>query len=86
MQGKINDTFAIDKLGWSIKGQHVFEILDKDLFLFHEIRKVIFGLPPPSYNFYSELEVINREMLTSSFPTNSVLQRISMFANKWNIP
>ena len=71
LQEKRNDTSAIDKLGWSIKGQHIFEILDKDFFLFHEIGRVIFGLPP-SYNFYSELEVISREMLAASFPANSV--------------
>ena len=72
LQEKRNDTSAIDKLGWTIKGQHVFEVLDKDFFLFQVIRKAIFGLPPPSYNFYSELEVISREMLARSFPTNYV--------------
>ena len=69
---EIIDTYAIDKLDLNIKGQHIFEILEKDFFLFHEIRQVIFGLPPPSYNFYSELEVVSREMLATSFPTNSV--------------
>ena len=85
LQEKRNGTYSIEKLGWSIKGQHVFEILDKDLFLFHEIRKVIFGLPPSSYNFYFELEVISREMLATYFLANSIWKRISMFANKWNI-
>jgi len=35
---KRNDTSTIDKLDLNIKGQHIFEILDKDFFLFHEIR------------------------------------------------
>lgn len=82
----MNDTYAIDKLGLKIKGEHIFEILDKDFFLFHEIGRVIFGLPPSSYIFCSELEVISREILVASFPTNFVFQRISMFASKWNIP
>ena len=69
---KRNDTSAIDKLDLNIKGQHIFEILDREFFLFHEIRHVIFGLPTPSYNFYSELDVISREILAASFPAKSV--------------
>ena len=53
LQEKRNDITAIDKLDLIIKGPDIFEILDKDFFLFHEIKKLIFGLPPPSYNFYS---------------------------------
>ena len=38
LQEKRNGTSAIGKLGCSIKGKHIFEILDKDFILFHEIR------------------------------------------------
>ena len=83
---KRNGTSAIDKLDLNIKGQHIFEILDRDFFFFHESRQVIFGLPPPPYNIYSELDVFRREMLVASFPSKSIWQRISMFTSKWNIP
>ena len=53
LQEKRNDITPIDKMDLIIKGQDIFEILDKYFFLFHEIRQLILGLPPPSYNFYS---------------------------------
>ena len=72
LQEKINDITAIDNPGLIIRGQDIFDILDKYFFLFHKIRKLIFGLPPPSYNFYLELDVISREMLATTFPAKSV--------------
>jgi hypothetical protein len=86
IQEKKNDTTSIEKLDPIIKGQDIFEILDRDFFLFYETRKIIIGLPPPSYNFYSYLDVINTDLLETTFPSNSVWQRIDQFASKWTTP
>ena len=83
LQEKKNDTTFIDKLDPIIKVQDIFEVLDRDLFLFYETKKIISGLPPSSYNFYSYLDVINIDLLEAAFPTNSIWQRISQFASKW---
>ena len=51
LQEKKKDTSLIDKLDPVIKGHDIFEVLDKEFFLFYETRKIIVGLPSPSYNF-----------------------------------
>ena len=73
LQEKKNDTTLIDKLDQFIKGRDIFEVLDRELFLFYETRKIIISLPSPSYNFYSDLDVVNRDLLTAAFPANSVV-------------
>ena len=52
LQEKKDDTSSIDNLDSLIKGHHIFEVLDKELCLFYETRKIITVLPPPSYNLY----------------------------------
>ena len=64
---KNNDVALIDKLDPIIQGRDIFEVLDIDLFLFHETRKIILGLPPPSYNFHSNLDIIKRDLLEVDF-------------------
>ena len=83
LQEKKNDTSSIDKLDPIIKGHDNFEVLDREFFLFYEIKKIIAGLPSPSYNFYSDLDVVNRDLLAAAFLANSVWQRIEQFSNKW---
>ena len=82
-QEKKDDTSSIDRLDPLIKGHHIFEVLDKEFCLFYETRKIITTLPPPSYNLYSDLDVVNWDLLVVAFPASSVWQRISQFANKW---
>ena len=77
LKEKKDDTSSIDKLDPLIKGHHIFEVLDKELCLFYEIRKIITSLPPPSYNFYSDLDVVNRDLLVVAFPASSAWHRIS---------
>ena len=86
LQKKENDTTLIDMLEQIIKGRDIFEVLDKDFFLFHETKKIIIRLPPPSYNFYLDFDVIKRDLLATAFPSNSVWQRIAQFASKWTTP
>ena len=86
LQKKENDTTLIDMLEQIIKGRDIFEVLDKDFFLFHETKKIIIRLPPPSYNFYLDFDVIKRDLLATAFPANSVWQRIAQFASKWTTP
>ena len=83
LQEKKDDTLSIDKLDPIIKGHHIFEVLDREFFLFYKTRKIIDGLPSPSYNLYSNLDVVNQDLLAAAFPSKSVWQRISEFANKW---
>ena len=52
LQEKKDDTSCIDKLDPIIKGHHIFKVLDREFFLFYEIRKIITSLPSPSYNPY----------------------------------
>lgn len=68
----------------NVKGQDIFDVLDKDFYLLHEMRKIIFDLPPITYKFHFELNAINIEMLVVSFPSTPISQKISMFASKWN--
>ena len=82
LQENKNATTLIDNLDPIIKGRDIFEVLDRYFFLFHETRKIVFGLPPPSYNFYSYLYIINRDLLVATFPASSVWQRIAQFASK----
>ena len=53
----------------NVKGQ---DILDKDFYLLHETRKIIFDLPPVTYKFHSELDAINIEMPTMYFPSTPI--------------
>ena len=77
LQEKKDDTSSIDRIDPLIKGHHIFEVLDKEFYLFYETNKIIIGLTPPSYNLYSDLDVVNCDLLAVA------LQMISQFANKW---
>ena len=83
LQEKKDDTSSIDKMDPIIKGHHIFEVLDREFFLFYETRKIITSLASPSYNLYSNLDVVNQDLLAAAFPVSSVWQRISQFSNKW---
>lgn len=83
LQEKKDDTYSIYKLDPLIKGHHIFEVLGKELCLFYETRNIIIGLPLPSYNIYSYLDIVNRDLLAVAFPASLVWKRISQFANKW---
>ena len=72
----------IDSLDPIIKGRDIFQVLDKDIFLFHETRKIIYGLPPPSYNLYSDLDTLHRDLIAATFPPSSVWKQIVELANK----
>ena len=82
---KKNDTSLIDRLDPIIKGNHIYDVLDKDLCLYYEARRIISNLPPPSYNLFSDLDVVNRDLLAVAFPSSSIWQRIAQFARKWNV-
>lgn len=59
LQEKKDDTSSIDKLDPIIKSRHIFVVLDMEFFLFYDTRKIITSLPSPSYNLYSDLDVVN---------------------------
>lgn len=80
---KKNDLSDINQATLGIKGQDIFDILQKDLYLLFMMRQTINGLPSVTYSFYSELDAINREMLAVSFLANPTWQRILMFSSKW---
>ena len=83
LQEKKNDTSSIDNLDLIIKGHDIFEVLDRELFLFYETKKIIVGLPSCSYNFYSYLDVVNLDLLAATFPANLVWQTILQLASEW---
>lgn len=58
-QQKRDDTYSIDQLDPIIKGHHIYDVLDKEFCLFYEVRRIIYNMPPPSYNLYSDLDVVN---------------------------
>ena len=72
LQEKKDDTSSIDKLDPIIKGHHIFEVWDREFFMFYETRKIITALSSPSYNIYSDLDVVNRDFLAAAFPASSV--------------
>ena len=82
---KKNDTSLIVKLDLIIKGNHIYDVLDKYFCLYYAARRIISNLPPPSYNLFSDLDVVNKDILVVAFPSSSVWQRIAQFANKWNV-
>ena len=82
-QQKRDDISSIDQHDPIIKGHHIYDVLDKEFCLFYETRRIISSLPPPSYNLYSDLDVVNQDLLVVALPANSAWQRISQFANKW---
>ena len=82
---KKNDTSFIDRLDPIIKGNHIHDALDKVFCLYYEAKIIISNLPPPSYNFFSDLDVVNKDRLALAFPSSSTLQRIAQFARKWNV-
>ena len=67
---KRNDLSNINQLTSGIKGQDIFDILQKDFNLLFMMRCTVNGLPYVTYSFYSEVDAINREMFPVSFPTN----------------
>ena len=82
-QQKRDDTSSIDQLDPIIQGHHIYDVLDKELCLFYEVRRRISNMTSPSYNLYYALDVVNRDLLAVAFPASSAWQRISQFANKW---
>ena len=58
-QWERDDTTSIDQLDPLIRGHHIYDVLDKLFCLFYEVRRIISNLPPPSYNLYSDLDVVN---------------------------
>lgn len=82
LQEKAKDTSLIDSLDPIIKGRDIFQVLDKDLFLFHETRQIIYGLPPPSYNIYSNLDTLHRDLIAATFPPSLVWKQIVELTNK----
>lgn len=82
-QQERDDTTSIDQLDPIIIGHHIYDVFNKEFCLFYEVRRIISNLPPPSYNLYSDLDVVNQDLLAMAFPPNSAWQRISQFANKW---
>ena len=54
-----SDTSLSDKLDPILKGSYIFDVLDKDLCLYFETRRIISNMPPPSYNLFSDLDVVN---------------------------
>ena len=82
---KKNDTSLIDKLDPIIKGNHIYDLLDKYFCLYYEAKRIISNLPPPSFNLFSDLDVVNRDILVIDFPSSLVWQRIAQFASKWNV-
>ena len=58
-QQRKNDTTSIDQLDPVIKGCHIYDALDKEFCLYYEVRRIISNFPPPSYNLYSDLDVVN---------------------------
>lgn len=81
MATKKENTSYIDQLDPIIKGHHIYEVLNKEFFPFYETRRIISSLPPPSYNLYSNLDVVNRDLLVVAFPASLGWQRISQFAS-----
>ena len=75
-QQRRNDTTSIDQLDPIIKGIYIYDVLDKEFCLYYEVRRIISSFPPPSYNLYSDLDVINRDLLAMAFPSISFWQRI----------
>ena len=82
-QRERDDTTSIDQLDPIIRGHHIYDVLDKEFCLFYEVTRIISNMPPPSYNLYSNLDVVNQDLLAVAFPSSSVWQRIYQFANKW---
>ena len=70
-QQKKEDTSSIHQLDPIIKGHHIYEVLDKEICLFYKTRRIISSLPSPSYNLYSDLDVVNRDLLVVAFPASS---------------
>ena len=80
---KMNDLFDFNQIISGIKGQDIFDILQRDFNLLFMMKHTIDRLPTVTRSFYSKLDAINREMLVVSFPANPTCQRILMFACKW---
>ena len=66
-----DDTTSIDQLDPIIRGNHIYDVLEKAFCLFHEVRRIISNLPPPSYNLYPDLDVVNQDLLVVAFPSSS---------------
>ena len=69
---KKSDTILIDKLNPFLKGSCIFDVLDKDLSLYFKTRRIISNMPPPSYTLFSDLDVVNRDILVVAFSSSSV--------------
>ena len=80
---KKNDTSTFDHISTVIKGYDIINILEKDFELLSMMKEAIIYLSPITYFFYLDLDSDCRETLVVSFPTNSVWQKISMFAARW---
>ena len=69
-QQERDDTTSINQLDPIIRGRHIYDVLDKEFCLFYEVRRILSNLLPPSYNLYSDLDVVNRDLLAMEFPSS----------------
>ena len=76
-QQKKNGTSSIHQLDPIIEGNHIYDLLDRYFCLYYEARRIISNLPPPSYNLYSDLDVVNKDLCAVAFPASSVWQSIA---------
>jgi len=51
--------------------------------LLNQTRRVIDDLPLISYVFHTKLDTMYREMITTSFTSTTIWQRINSFSEKW---
>ena len=70
-QQKRDDMSSIDQLDPIIKGHHIYDVLEKEFWRFYETGRIISSLHPPSYNLYSDLDVVNWDLIAVTFPSSS---------------
>jgi len=63
--------------------QNISELSEKYFNLLNQIRRIVNDLPLISYAFHTELDTMYKEMITSSFPSTTILKRITSFSEKW---
>ena len=66
-QEKRNDVSTFSKISSNLKGQYIFDILERYFNLLNDMKSVINQLAPISYACHTKLDMLNVEMIVVSF-------------------
>jgi hypothetical protein len=80
LENKRNDDSRFEKLEGVLKGQDVLEMLAGDFEILHNIRVIFKNLPQPSYERYTNMDELVRNMNKTEYPMGKTWNHMCQFS------